>query len=322
MKVAELFAELGVKNTGKTAMGEFISSMGIARTSTEEVVDRLKSLGETAFYGLNTANESALAFANFAAATGMSAVELQRFTQAGTAFNITQEETIGVLGKLQSLLTKVRTNQGGGALFSALRINPGEFGFKSDRVFLELMKRGRQGMDPALYSQLMGNLGIPENMMRMFANPGGFSRAFSAATPMSGRDMNTALAFVKEWQKVVVDFKILVQETAVVMDQYLTPFLTMADTVFQSLKASGTGTGPTPYRAVVDQLGLGLRYGLGMEGALFKAAQQVTVSVVASPELSATTRVEAQNSVTKAYNSIPVYESAAGGRAPSPVSKR
>lgn len=206
MKIGELFVQLGVKADTFTVK-EFARAVADIPLA---AIGAIASLGGLSF-GIMELTKNTLNLSNnlgtFRDETGLSMVELQRWTgvakQVGLSGDVVQSSIMGITNAMAQLRLG-----NGAALLPLGRLGVDVRGKNPFQILQEIGKNS-QRMDPNVARQLMGQLGIAPEMMRIFAlGPGQFNRMASRGVVMTSGEQKS----MQDFQAALARFELTLEK--------------------------------------------------------------------------------------------------------------
>jgi hypothetical protein len=164
MNIGELFVTLGV-NTETMKVKEFTRAIGELPV---QVLGAIAALAGIEFEMSKLAGEAmnaAVGFEAFGSQTGLSWRELQRWQIVAVQANVSAEAVTSSVSNLQRQLAEIRLGRGNISPFAMLGIDPRQNAFG---VLQQLRKR-LPGMDRAMASNLMGQMGLSPEMLQVLS---------------------------------------------------------------------------------------------------------------------------------------------------------
>lgn len=209
MKIGEFFVELGVHGVG----GALSSVKNLVKAFGDLPVEAAGALVAIAGieYGLaklaNRAVETAIGLQMFTAQTGLSGQELQKWQGVAEQANVSAEAVASSVSALEKSMQAIRLGQGNIAPFQMFGIGINQNAFR----VLEQLREKVKTMNPAMASNLLGQMGIDQNMIQVLKlSNAEFERM---AKNYHGLTSDQEKTFLKAKQ-ALVEFNLKVRQTA------------------------------------------------------------------------------------------------------------
>lgn len=162
MKIAEFFAELGVKTDTKN-LKDFAKTIGNIPLDIGVAIAALAGIEYELTKVASRAMEAAIGFQMFGAQTGLNWRELQRWQIVAEQANVSAETVTSSITALESHLAQIRMGYGNTRPFAmfGIDINQNAFGVLSQ------LRRAIGKYPTSVSRNLLGEMGIGPDMMRM-----------------------------------------------------------------------------------------------------------------------------------------------------------
>ncbi|MGB2578145.1 hypothetical protein AAIR98_000909 [Elusimicrobium simillimum] len=192
MKIADLFAEIGIKGGGPAimTMKGLVSSSMAAKAALVAVVYAFHEMTEAA-------RELAVNLDKYEAITGKSAEELQALSYEAAQANVSMEEVSGTIQNLQKIKTDVLLGKGMPGAFVLLGIDPNE-----DPVeMLNQLRSKIKELPPEVAKTITSELGISDNLFYMLSKSGDEFEKLNQRYVLTRKQREDLVKLNAEWKK-------------------------------------------------------------------------------------------------------------------------